>query len=51
MLVELDHKIGQAELLADPAQLKLVKVGDQVEAVYTEAMAVTVQHVKKAAGK
>jgi len=35
----------------DPAQLKLVKVGDQVEAVYTEAMAVTVEHVKKAAAK
>jgi hypothetical protein len=37
--------------VSDPAQLKLVKVGDQVEAVYTEAMAVTVQHVKKAAAK
>jgi Cu/Ag efflux protein CusF len=37
--------------VSDPAQLKLVKVGDQVEAVYTEAMAVTVQHVKKAGAK
>ena len=32
----------------DPAQLKQVKVGDQVEAVYTEAIAVTVDHVKPA---
>ena len=35
----------------DPAQLKLVKVGDQVEAVYTEALAVTVDHKPKAAKK
>lgn len=35
----------------DPAQLKLVKVGDQVEAVYTEALAVTVEHKPKAAKK
>ena len=35
----------------DPAQLKLVKVGDQVEAVYTEAMAITVDHKPKAAKK
>ena len=31
----------------DAAQLKLVKVGDQVEAVYTEAVAVTVTHQTK----
>ena len=31
----------------DPAQLKRVKVGDQVEAVYTEAVAVTVNHAAK----
>ena len=31
----------------DPAQLKRVKVGDQVEAVYTEAMAVAVTHQAK----
>jgi len=37
--------------VGDPAQLKLVKVGDQVEAVYTEAVAVTVNHVPKAATK
>jgi hypothetical protein len=35
----------------DPAQLKLVKVGDQVEAVYTEAMAITVNHAPKPAKK
>lgn len=35
----------------DPAQLKRVKVGDQVEAVYTEAVAVTVNHVAKPAKK
>jgi hypothetical protein len=35
----------------DPAQLKLVKVGDQVEAVYTEAVAITVDHTPKAAKK
>jgi hypothetical protein len=35
--------------VGDPAQLKLVKVGDQVEAVYTEAVAVTVNHVPKPA--
>jgi Cu/Ag efflux protein CusF len=35
----------------DPAQLKRVKVGDQVEAVYTEAVAVTVEHKPKAAQK
>ncbi|HYN59583.1 MAG TPA: hypothetical protein VET87_08520 [Rubrivivax sp.] len=35
----------------DPAQLKLVKVGDQVEAVYTEAVAITVEHTPKPAKK
>jgi Cu/Ag efflux protein CusF len=35
----------------DPAQLKRVKVGDQVEAVYTEAMAITVDHAPKPAKK
>lgn len=29
----------------DPAQLKLIKVGDQVEAVYTQAVAITVEPV------
>lgn len=29
----------------DPAQLKLIKVGDQVEAVYTQAVALTVEPV------
>ena len=33
----------------DPGQLKLVKVGDQVEAVYTEAMAITVEPASKPA--
>jgi Cu/Ag efflux protein CusF len=37
--------------VADPAQLKRVKVGDQVEAVYTEAVAITVDHTPKAAKK
>jgi len=37
--------------VGDPAQLKLVKMGDQVEAVYTEAVAVTVNHVPKPAKK
>ncbi len=44
-------KGNSVDLSVDPSQLKLVKVGDQVEAVYTEAMAVTVQHVKKAGAK
>lgn len=35
----------------DPAQLKLVKVGDQVEAVYTEAIAIAVTHQPKPAKK
>jgi len=35
----------------DPAQLKMVKVGDQVEAVYTEAVAITVTHQTKPAKK
>jgi len=29
----------------DPAQLKLIKVGDQIEAVYTQAVAITVEPV------
>jgi hypothetical protein len=44
-------KGNSVDVSVDPSQLKLVKVGDQVEAVYTEAVAVTVQHVKKAASK
>ena len=44
-------KGNSVDVSVDPSQLKLVKVGDQVEAVYTEAMAVTVEHVKKAAAK
>lgn len=35
----------------DPGQLKLVKKGDQVEAVYTEAVAITVEPVAKPAKK
>lgn len=35
----------------DPKQLKRVKVGDMVEAVYTEAMAITVERTPKAAKK
>jgi len=33
--------------VADPAQLKLIKVGDQVEAVYQQAVAVGVEPAKK----
>jgi len=33
--------------VADPAQFKLVKVGDQIQAVYTEALAVGVELAKK----
>ncbi len=33
----------------DPNQLKLVKVGDQVEATYTEAMAIAVEPAPKPA--
>jgi len=44
-------KGNSVDVQVDPSQLKLVKVGDQVEAVYTEAVAVTVEHVKKAAAK
>ena len=33
----------------DPGQLKLVKKGDQVEAIYTEAVAITVEPAAKAA--
>lgn len=32
--------------VADPEQFKLVKVGDQVEATYTEAMAISVEPAK-----
>lgn len=35
--------------VADPGQLKRVKAGDQVEAVYTEAIAIAVDHKPKAA--
>ncbi len=35
----------------DPGQLKLVRVGDQVEAVYTEAIAITVDAAAKPAKK
>jgi len=34
--------------LRDPKQIKLVKVGDQVEAIYQEAMAVSVEPAPKA---
>ena len=44
-------KGNSVELSVDPSQLKLVKVGDQVEAVYTEALAITVDHKPKAAKK
>lgn len=37
------------DVTVDPSQLELVKVGDQVEAVYSEAVAVTVEHVSKGA--
>src|SRR5436190_699283 len=33
--------------VADPAQLKLIKVGDQIEAEYTQAVAITVEPPKK----
>jgi hypothetical protein len=35
------------DLEVDPSQLKLVKVGDKVEATYTEALAVSVEEAKK----
>lgn len=44
-------KGNSVDLVVDPSQLKLVKVGDQVEAVYTEAVAVTVEPKPKAAKK
>ncbi len=44
-------KGNSVELSVDPSQLKLVKVGDQVEAVYTEALAITIDHQPKAAKK
>ena len=37
--------------LRDPAQFKLVKVGDQVEATFTEAAAISVEPAPKPAGK
>lgn len=37
--------------VSDPSQLKLVKVGDQVEAVYTVAVAVTVEPAAPKAAK
>lgn len=37
--------------VSDPAHLARVKVGDQVEAVYTEAIAISVDHVAPAAKK
>ena len=33
--------------VADPVQLKLIKVGDQIEAEYTQALAITVEPAKK----
>ena len=42
---------NSVDLSVEASQLKLVKVGDQVEAVYTEAVAVTVDHKPKAAKK
>jgi hypothetical protein len=33
--------------VGDPAQLKLIKVGDQVEAEYTQALAIGVEPAKK----
>ena len=44
-------KGNSVDVSVDPSQLKRVKVGDQVEAVYTEAVAVTVNHVAKPAKK
>jgi Cu/Ag efflux protein CusF len=44
-------KGNSVDLSVDPSQLKLVKVGDQVEAVYTEAMALAVTHQTKPAKK
>ena len=37
--------------VADPGQLKLIKKGDQVEAVYAEAVAITVEPAAKPAKK
>jgi hypothetical protein len=44
-------KGNSLDLSVDASQLKLVKVGDQVEAVYTEAIAVTVDTKPKAVKK
>jgi hypothetical protein len=38
-------------MVQDPEQFKLVKVGDQVEATYTEALAISVEPKKAAAKK
>ena len=57
-VVAIDHKAGTVTLkgpkgkvvevgVPDPAQLKLAKVGDQVEVTYTEAVAITVERAKK----
>ena len=37
--------------VADPAQLKLVKTGDQVEATYTEAAAMSIEPSPKVGPK
>jgi Cu/Ag efflux protein CusF len=37
--------------LRDPEQIKLVKVGDQVEATYTEAAAISIEPAKKPAAE
>jgi len=45
-------KGNQVDLVAeDPKQLALVKKGDQVEAIYTEAVAISVEPAPKAAPK
>jgi hypothetical protein len=44
-------KGNSVDLSVDPSQLKLVKVGDQVEAIYTEAIALAVTHQAKPAKK
>jgi hypothetical protein len=45
-------KGNQVDLVVeDPKQLALVKKGDQVEAVYTEAVAISVEAAPKSAAK
>mgnify|MGYP006334906421 CR=1 FL=1 len=44
-------KGNSVDVSVDPSQLKLVKVGDQVEAVYTEAIAVELIPAKPAGTK